>query len=193
MAAYNAASVTKPSLPEETGLSYPIRVCCLYATWTCSFQQKTNEYAGGRNRGMRRVQRRYRADDLQIIPGFEQNNHSTAVQMVRKPPFTHSREACADVMRSPGTLLSVLTIVTYGLVISTALVQMLCLPISRLALIRRLQHQRQRQLKLHQQLQVQRPQALQAQRTPVLSRIVMNGMLLEVSTTLSPAYLEMHC
>ena len=191
MAAYNAASATKPSLPEDTGLSYPIRVCCLYATWTCSFQQKANESAGGRNRGMRRGQRRYRADDLQIIPGFEQNNHSTAVQMVRKPPFIHSREACADVMRSPGTLLSVPTVVTYGLVISTALVQVLCLPISRLALIRQLQ--RQRQLKLHQQPQIQRPQALQAQRTPVLSRIVMNGMLLEVSATLSPAYLEMHC
>ena len=49
---------------------------------------------------MHRVQRRYCADDLQIISSFEQNNHSTAVQMVRKPPFTHSREACADVMRS---------------------------------------------------------------------------------------------
>jgi hypothetical protein len=140
---------------------------------------------------MRRVQRRCRADDLKIIPSFEQNNHSTAIQMVRKPPFIHSREACADVMRSPGTLLSVPTVVTYGLVISTALVQMLCLPILRLALIRQLQ--RQRQLKLHQQLQVQRSQALQAQRTPVLSRFVMNGMFLEVSTTLSPAYLEMHC
>jgi hypothetical protein len=47
---------------------------------------------------MRRVQRRYRADDLQIIPSFEQNNHSTAVQIVRKSPFIHSREACADVV-----------------------------------------------------------------------------------------------
>jgi hypothetical protein len=135
MATHNAASANKPSLPEDTGLSYPIRVCCLYATWTCSFQQKTNKYAGGRNRGMHRVQRRYCADDLQIIPGFKQNNHSTAVQMVRKPPFTHSRKACADIMRSPGTLLSVSNVVTYGLVISTALVQILCLPISRLALI----------------------------------------------------------
>jgi hypothetical protein len=142
---------------------------------------------------MRRVQRRYRANDLQIIPSFEQNNHSTAVQIVRKPPFTHSREACTNVMRSPRTLLSVLTVVTYSLVINTTLVQILCLPISRLALIRRLQHQRQRQLKLHQQPQVQRLQALQAQRTPVLSRIVMNSILLEVSTTLSPAYLKMHC
>jgi hypothetical protein len=83
------------------------------------------------------------------------------------------------------------TVVTYSLAISTALVQMLCLPISRLALIRQLQ--RQRQLKLHQQPQIQRPQALQTQPTPVLSRIVMNSMLLEVSATLSPAYLEMHC
>ena len=85
---------------------------------------------------MRRVQRRYHADDLRIIPGFEQNFPSTAVQMVPKPPFIHSREAGSDVIRSPETLLSVPTVVTYGLVISTALVQMLCLPISRLALIR---------------------------------------------------------
>jgi hypothetical protein len=140
---------------------------------------------------MRQVQRRCRADDLQIIPGFEQNNHSIAVQMVRKPPFIHSREAYADVIQSPRTLLLVPTVVTYGLVISTALVQTLCLPISRLALIRHLQ--RQRQLKLYQQPQVQRLQALQAQCTPVLTRIVMNGMLLEVSATLSPTYLEMHC
>ena len=65
-----------------------------------STYSRTNECAGGRNRRMHRVQRRYCADDLQIISSFEQNNHSTAVQMVRKPPFTHSREACADVMRS---------------------------------------------------------------------------------------------
>jgi hypothetical protein len=79
-------------------------------------------------------------------------------------------------------MLSVPTVVSYVLVISTALVQMLCLPISRLGLIHQLQSQRR--LKLHQQPQVQQPQALQAQCTPVLSRIVMNDMLLEVSTTL---------
>lgn len=80
IAAYNAASAPKPSLPEDTGSSYPIMVCCRYATWTCSFQQKTKEYVGGRNRGMHRVQRRYRADDLK---SFLALNRTTIVQLFK--------------------------------------------------------------------------------------------------------------